>query len=310
MKFRCWSCILLLFAVACSKDDDLTSDLWVYADRFFNEAEKRNIHLDKSTVIIKFVDKAEIAPFAGYGDHNPPVVRIAREYWFNYTEVQKEILMFHELGHAVLGRLHANDMLADCVHYKSMMLSGNQFVVYDQETDEKRDYYIDELFDPSTASPAWLHVEKSDRTPVFENVTTGWQFFAVDGSTNTGTREDDNSFHIHGTGIAGDSYWQLSLPSDGLAIGSALVATFTVKTSGVAGGGASVTIHPDLSKNQSFWTSTGLYYSLDGTHEWQTLKLTLNCYPNDKPPMYLYLSLVGTASGDVWFKDVSVDYYK
>ncbi|MEI9917395.1 MAG: hypothetical protein WDO14_01165 [Bacteroidota bacterium] len=42
--------------------------------------------------------------------------------------------MFHELGHAMLGRVHTNEMLPDCLHYKSMMLDGNQFVVYESQT--------------------------------------------------------------------------------------------------------------------------------------------------------------------------------
>jgi hypothetical protein len=309
MKSRTWLCLLLL-AVACSQDEVATTDdLWLYANRFFDEAETRNIHLDKSTLSIRFVDKREIIPYAGYGESNPPRVRIATQYWYGYTEVQKEILMFHELGHAMLARQHTNEMLSDCIHYKSMMLAGNQFVVYDRLDDEKREYYIDELFDPSTKSPSWIGTPKPNRISVLQNVTDGWEFFAVDGSTNTAAKEDDGSLHIHGVTGTGDSYWQLSLPSNGLLPGAVMTVTFTVKTANITGGGASVTFHPDLTKNQQFWTSTALYYTLNGTHDWQTLQLTLNCYPDDKPPMFLYLSLVGTASGDVWFKNVSVDYY-
>jgi hypothetical protein len=283
--------------------------MWTYADRFFTEAEARDIHLDKSNLTIKFVDKTEIAPYAGYGTINPPLVRMVKEYWDSYTEVQKEILMFHELGHAVLGRQHTNEMLPDCVHYKSMMLNGNQFVVYERVTDQKREYYIDELFNPMVESPWWAGLPKTNKTPAFENVTDGWQFSAIDGSTNTGTKEADNSLHIHGTAGSGDSFWYIPLPSNGLTVGSTITVTLKMKMTNVSDNGGNVTLHPDLTRNPNFWVSMNMYRRLDGTQDWQTIQLTLNCYPTDTPPMFLYLSLVGTASGDIWFKDVSVDYY-
>ena len=74
-----------------------------------------------------------------------------------------EVLIFHELGHCVLGRLHQNDYLPNG-DPKSLMIQNelDQYAcVYDLSGDNdcnnlfKREYYLDELFDPTTPTPDW-----------------------------------------------------------------------------------------------------------------------------------------------------------
>jgi len=220
--------------------------------------------------------------------------------------------MFHELGHAVLGRQHTNELLPDCSSYKSMMMDGDQFVVYASEDDIKRTYYIDELFDPRTSYPSWGGTAKTNKTSVFNNVTTGWEFFTVGGSTQTGSIEADNSFLIHsevkGTG---QGLWKLTLPSQQFPSGSTLTVTGQLKFSNVTKSALGVILQPDIEKNKYFWVSTNQYFNrITGSSEdWLPFKLTLNCYPSDKPEMFVYLYFLGDSTGDVWFKDISVDYY-
>jgi len=315
MKSRIWPWLILGLVVGCHKEDDeiTEGDMWIYANRFFDEAAARNIDLDKSTLTIKFVEKEEIAPYAGYGTTNPPLVRIVKDFWTQYNNTQKEILMFHELGHAVLRRQHTNEMLPNCTNYKSMMMDGNQFIIYGSETDSKRQYYIDELFNPSTPYPVWSGFMKSNKNLVLDNPTVGWTYNAEGGSLLTGSIEDDKSLRLHGTeaGAGGQAFWRLAIPSEDFPIGSTIKVTIQVKYLNIVGKGAGVTLQPDLTKNKYFWTATSLYGGsfVGSNSDWQDYELTLNCYPSDEPEMFIYLYMNTDSTGDIWFRNIKVDYY-
>lgn len=66
----------------------------------------------------------------------------------------REILVFHELGHALIGRDHRDVQLPNGLR-ASIMNSGNIFGLYSKERAEHRVYYIDELFNLEPPVPAW-----------------------------------------------------------------------------------------------------------------------------------------------------------
>lgn len=62
------------------------------------------------------------------------------EYWNSYDELQREILIFHELGHCILNRKHKTD------NYKGYALSiMNPYVIYRDNYELYRNEYIIEL---------------------------------------------------------------------------------------------------------------------------------------------------------------------
>ena len=74
-----------------------------------------------------------------------------------------EALVFHELGHCLLGREHIMDTLPNG-DPKSLMVAGNltlyapcKYVFGTENCNNlhKRSYYIQELFDPNTPIPSW-----------------------------------------------------------------------------------------------------------------------------------------------------------
>jgi hypothetical protein len=76
---------------------------------------------------------------------------------------QREALIFHELGHCVLGRSHNTETLPNG-DPKSLMVSGNigvyspcNYAIDEEDCNflHKRSYYIDELFNESTPAPDW-----------------------------------------------------------------------------------------------------------------------------------------------------------
>ena len=69
--------------------------------------------------------------------------------------MMKEDLLFHELGHALLGRKHLNSTLENG-DWKSIMCGGDKVNNRSWNINyrgERRKYYLDELFDESTKQP-------------------------------------------------------------------------------------------------------------------------------------------------------------
>ena len=66
------------------------------------------------------------------------------QFWRRASEMEKEFLVFHELGHCYLGRSHL-DEVAQNGNCQSMMNSGmgNCRINYNSQT---RNEYLDELF--------------------------------------------------------------------------------------------------------------------------------------------------------------------
>jgi hypothetical protein len=291
----------------------------IYVDRFYEEASKRSVSLpDRSTITLKFVAAAEISPNAGYGDSKPPRVRIVKTIWETYAGWQKEILMFHELGHAVLGRYHTDEKLPNC-EFKSMMVSTNQFIVYDSEESARREYYIDELFNPYAPYPSWGGTIKSAKVNVVNdqvNDPDKWVFTNFLQANHTASVDKDvffsapNSLHISGP-VAGKgmAQWHLAVPFKEFPPGSSILLTFKMKLQNVVGNGAYAFLEAVPAHDKNFNTNTFLYSLHNGTRDWTEVRLILNCYPTGKPDMSVDLYLDGASSGDVWFDDIRVDYF-
>ncbi len=82
------------------------------------------------------------------------VVTIDREVWETLRDVQKEYLIYHELGHCFLGRPHKTDLL-ELGEVCSSLMSPGGFCIRDVYDDRWREYYLDELFDELAAPPEW-----------------------------------------------------------------------------------------------------------------------------------------------------------
>jgi hypothetical protein len=84
---------------------------------------------------------------ANYGKNNPlNYIKINKKFWETASEVQRRILIFHELGHCVLDRRHDDNLIQLGIYVnapKSLMYSipfGYESVFF-----EYRDYYYKEL---------------------------------------------------------------------------------------------------------------------------------------------------------------------
>jgi beta-lactamase regulating signal transducer with metallopeptidase domain len=74
-----------------------------------------------------------------------PTIIINKNLWESLTQVQKEMLLFHELGHCILGRTHKNTFIsADQTTIPASLMSS--ILISEKSYSNYRDYYLQELF--------------------------------------------------------------------------------------------------------------------------------------------------------------------
>jgi len=172
--------LLTLFLFSCETVDSLEpvrvipDQMQPFVDRFIGEAEKRGMVLDVSKLSFEF-DR----DIAGGTAQNPAIGSCTRSrdldlitldtlnlLWLLTSNLGREEIIFHELGHCILDREH-NDNKFITGDFASIMLTRGVLQYGDfsryapsltNPSDfnaHKRDYYIDELFDESTPAPCW-----------------------------------------------------------------------------------------------------------------------------------------------------------
>jgi len=139
---------------------DVPLGIQEYIDLFVEEAAARGIDLVVDDLVVVYMTDLELdgVEAAGlcYSETNDagPTIHLdtLSDNWTSGPHT-REALIFHELGHCVLGRGHTSDLLPNS-NFKSIMKpsgdpSYTSFSLY------KRAYYIDELFDENTPAPWW-----------------------------------------------------------------------------------------------------------------------------------------------------------
>ena len=160
-------------AFGCEKQEDpiyqVPEEAQVYVNLFIEEGKKRGVDLDITNLIIKYDGEIEEILCGSCNSISPnplnqKIININKELgcWNDLNEL--EALFFHELGHCVLHRDHDEEKLTNN-DPKSMMASTSisfyTGCIYQIGSENcnftyKREYYLDELFNPETEPPAWV----------------------------------------------------------------------------------------------------------------------------------------------------------
>ena len=171
-------CLLTLsFGVGCSEKEDMPETVYEVPQEFESiveqfrlEALSRDYPIETNNLIIEY-DSSMESTICGSCNSTSKDLSVQKiisinpnACWIN--SYQKEALIFHELGHCWLGRLHEEAVLTNG-DPKSMMVANNISVyspcVYSfGDIDDcnfvfKRAYYLDELFDPDVSAPEWAN---------------------------------------------------------------------------------------------------------------------------------------------------------
>ncbi|MEM9834603.1 MAG: hypothetical protein AAF944_28510 [Bacteroidota bacterium] len=164
--------LLSLFFLSCQEDNDAPAlpDLDAYLDRFEEEARQRGYDLDLSDVDAVYVDEIERngTPFCGFGYSNYDGNGLRRIEistadfcgWQERSDVERENLFFHEIGHAFFDRWHDETLLCDGSPLSIMNSTTNGWRIYEEAEEEKRAYYISELIDKMAALDQCIDYEQ------------------------------------------------------------------------------------------------------------------------------------------------------
>ena len=148
--------VVLFFG--CQKETgviDIHPKFQIYVDRFVDAASKRGKEIDfnDTGLSIQFRDAVDTETGGVCrGNHH---IEIEKFYWDDLNDVEKEGLIYHELGHCELDRRHRNDTLPNGEWASRMrgdpIPEGLSAVI--NYSGVRRDYYIDELFNEEQPVP-------------------------------------------------------------------------------------------------------------------------------------------------------------
>ena len=162
------ACIIII--VGCQKKNDFVytvpAEFEPYVQKFITEAKARGQNISINNLIIKY--DAAVSPsycatsnvISSQNEVQKIILINPLQCWQNHTQL--ETLIFHELGHCILGRNHDMSLMPkgdpktimfpdDLTLYSPCVyaLGGPCDFLY------RRPYYIDELFNPLTPVPDW-----------------------------------------------------------------------------------------------------------------------------------------------------------
>ncbi|NND08614.1 MAG: hypothetical protein HKN87_19745 [Saprospiraceae bacterium] len=138
--------------VSCEKSDDVVAvsiddDLRSYFDSFAAEGAARGIQVDYQSAQVEGVIQDIDENISGQCQHNadgPDRVVVDRDYWDQIAHMQREFIIFHELGHCFLDRSHLDDRDGNGICVSIMHSSSSTCRnMYNSTT---RSGYLDELF--------------------------------------------------------------------------------------------------------------------------------------------------------------------
>ena len=152
--------IAVVFFTACQKQESTipqttttttstATSLQDYFDRFEAAGIARGYDIDLSaaniTGSIQEIDEENVAGQCSYGSNHPSEIVIDASFWNVASDLVKEMVVFHELGHCYLHRGHEEGKFSDGT-CRSIMRSGVEDCRDNYRT-QTREAYVDELFD-------------------------------------------------------------------------------------------------------------------------------------------------------------------
>ncbi len=163
----------IILILGCKKKNDFSPVYNVppqfesYIGSFIAEAAARGHHITVNNLIIQFDSSLSVLYCAKSNvissqNNIQKIISLnpTLKCWLNNTQL--ETIIFHEMGHCLLGRDHDTGLLPK--GYPRSLMYPNDITLYSSciyavsdSCDKlyRRGYYLDELFDPATPVPDW-----------------------------------------------------------------------------------------------------------------------------------------------------------
>ena len=141
-----------LFMTSCEPELEVLvvvdNPVQTYFDRFVDEAAIRGMDVAYATSQVEArigdIKEQNVIGQCSWNQQHQHSIVLEQDYWRNATDMQREFLVFHELGHCVIGRGHRDesDTNGNCMSIMSSG-TGDCRVVYNSSN---RDRLLNELF--------------------------------------------------------------------------------------------------------------------------------------------------------------------
>lgn len=148
--------LISMLVIGCAKENNqnlIVEELHIdealvpYFERFVAEGTIRGYEIDLAEKRIEGflidIEEDNVAGQCSYSSTSTRKVNIDSNYWENATDLEKEFVIFHELGHCYLDRSHLDE--ENNRYCTSIMHSGTTNCRFSY-TENSRGQYLDELF--------------------------------------------------------------------------------------------------------------------------------------------------------------------
>lgn len=139
---------MIIMLAGCTDEVETDAELIPFFDLFASEAAKRGVTVDYEASriegLIQEIGDDVVLGQCFRNENRPRKVIVDETYWNGASQLNKEFLIFHELGHCFLDRDHddrfdENGVCLSIMHSTPQACKG-------ELSEENKEAYLDELF--------------------------------------------------------------------------------------------------------------------------------------------------------------------
>ena len=313
-----------------------------YVNSFRQEMANRGINVGNTALSVLFVDQLT-APnsgqycaygypnFNGSGEARVEVID-SDNCWGRWTDIEKENLIYHELGHALLYRDHFSDIFPNGSP-KSLMCSQvcNNYRVYNKYQTIQKTYYLNELATATATIPSWATEKFYTETVAQTNFDTnidGWEYTIEDDLTNeapydfyvenTHVYTMPNSLGISALGTTNTDavgYWYKYFDISDFDSCSNIVVRGDIITQNLTDGYVYLIIDLIEYDSQNEPQRFGRHYNYiqDGTTntvQYENFEATAICIPQETQAIKILFYLQSATQASVYLDNIEIELYE
>lgn len=327
---------LSLSVLSCKENDESPGlpDLNTYLQRFEQEAQARGFDFDLSVVEAEYVDEIVIGDrtycgwgysnYFGSGTRRIEISTAANCNWEGRSDIERENLFFHEIGHAFFNRSHDESSLCDGSPLSLMSSTRDNFKIYTDAESEERDYYISELIDKTAALDQCIDYQEGwVNDSVFYQFIyedEAWVFDSRDGYY-TGTQSPANDQRSDAISIASipeistedAARWVRSIINPNIPECADVTLRVTLNSEMLSGVGAVISLRAfhapvgrEGAQREEYLYLTTTDTPVAGELNDYVEELTIPCFSRKTTLIVLFLRLMGETEGEVTFEDIQL----
>lgn len=314
-----------------------------YYNSFIEEMQSRGLDFSTRSISVVGVDQLSTpnsGQYCAYGYPNfnglgQARVEVISNYhcWDKRSETEKENLMYHEFGHALLNKNHFSAFMPNG-SLKSLMCTEvcSNYRVYNIYQTEQRSYYLDELADPSTPIPNWATAKAFSSQLFqdnFDSSLEGWQTETI--TLNGNAQTDPYIYSINNAStfsapnalkIATDvnseinsaGNWYKTFSIDNFNYCSNIIVRTDVITENLTNGYFAVFV--DLYDDTNTEVEFGKYYNIISSAEgissntYQDLEVNVTCLPLETTYIKVRFYLETLSATQVSIDNLEIELYQ